>query len=336
MNELMEIGRLFYWSLRYVILCSAVMIAGVALSVWYEIPSSELNEWQEKSIAQKADWTLIGNSMLGVNVDQQVLANESGKSIEFLTTGGVDTAWQYLAMKNIALSPEKEHKPDAIVLVTLGSLLTNPLSSIYSSQQSKILAISTSEEPVLNTVAYETTMNPLQFWMFNNIPFYRAREEIRSAIYPFARAIGSKITGISQSTISEDVGIVLNFSTLAAERAKAEIQLAKDYENDFELEKDIEHTLLPYMIDLAKESGVKLVVVRVKGVIYTTRSMNKEEKLYTEKLQKYLQENGVLFLDYSENKTLTKKDYKSGNHLSPEAAKVFARMLAEDLGSLLR
>jgi len=106
----------------------------------------------------------------------------------------------------------------------------------------------------------------------------------------------------------------------------------------WDFNKAVEHSFLPYMIDIAKESGYQLVVVRHKARVYAEDPTweQPQHRKYGEDMAAYLASKDIVFLDYTYNPELKLEHYKNGDHLDRTLGRpIWTRLLGEDLKAIL-
>lgn len=136
-----------------------IIILLVGCEVWaeYHFKPIEFTPNLQKIITNsKPDIICIGNSMLGSNVIrnqfQRELSNLFNKKItaQFITSGGLHSAWQYLVVKNQVIPSSLAGVP--IVLIDYEDYFTRPDAATYASGVSEIKYKKNmlKEEPVFN------------------------------------------------------------------------------------------------------------------------------------------------------------------------------------------
>jgi len=99
----------------------------------------------------------------------------------------------------------------------------------------------------------------------------------------------------------------------------------------------VPNSFLPEMIRVAKEAGVRLVLVRCKSRLDAEQPGHElpAMKEYTLDLARYLQEHDVHFLDYVHEPGIGVDCYANGDHLNEKGKRIWTRLMAEDLAALL-
>ena len=102
-------------------------------------------------------------------------------------------------------------------------------------------------------------------------------------------------------------------------------------------DRQVNKSYLPEMIRLTKEHGIQLVLVRLKQQTFgRSNSDTAETRRYIDKLSEYLDEQGVLFLDYGNDPRLINEGYKDPLHLNEMGQTIFTEILADGLNKTLK
>jgi lysophospholipase L1-like esterase len=117
--------------------------------------------------------------------------------------------------------------------------------------------------------------------------------------------------------------------------ASAESYLFAPHRLDFY--KQVDQSFLPEMIRLSKERGIQLVLVRLKSQLTGTGNAETPAvRQYIADLTDYLDNQGVIFLDYGRDPRLARKYFKDEIHLTPEGEVAFTHILADGLNEVLK
>jgi hypothetical protein len=95
---------------------------------------------------------------------------------------------------------------------------------------------------------------------------------------------------------------------------------ARDARINDDFDARLPHSLLPSMINLAKEAGISLVFVRVQRRPTPNGPPPQNQQLlrYVAKLRAYLIGNGAGFYDFTGDPELTLDRYLDGDHIRPD------------------
>ena len=99
----------------------------------------------------------------------------------------------------------------------------------------------------------------------------------------------------------------------------------------------VARSFVPHMVRVARETGVRLVLVRCKSRRYAEAPEHQTQAMkdYTVQLTRYLQERGVYFLDYVDVPGIAPDCYANGDHLNDKGKRIWTALMVEDLKALL-
>ncbi|MBU0762460.1 MAG: hypothetical protein KKD39_05490 [Candidatus Altiarchaeota archaeon] len=284
--------------------------------------TSEFNpKYLDKIISEKPDLVLIGNSMLGYNVNETVLeqklANycEREVNVVFITSGGQMSAWWYLVLKNHVLP---------------ANISKTPVGVFYRDRN--IL------DPKLRT---------------NGIYLTALRESMKGDETLYFEKTGIKMGGFPKFILQRDeiksktVSYILK-NTM--ETISSGMNLPKDVEAVFSVEKfektvhdneGVEHgicaklsecadeTLLPDMIDVMENNTLFFVQV------HRNPEYEKITWRYEDELREYFTKNNIPRIALHMEKQLNDSEaYYKHDHLTHEGILLNTEILAEKIVEL--
>lgn len=105
------------------------------------------------------------------------------------------------------------------------------------------------------------------------------------------------------------------------------------YETPNDFHEALKESLLPAMVDLCHENGVRLIVVRVKRRPDATGYRESSEDLdqYISALSEWLAARDVAFIDASPISPFTEADYADGDHVQAESRPAYTRWFWKQL-----
>ena len=280
----------------------------------------------------------IGNSYLAAAVNPAELSRLTGATVQMLYRGGAQSACYYLFLKNVVAAAA--HRPKAVLIYFQDHFLTVPTFRIDGNNRAtKILPFSNPSEPLIEELAYKRKRGPLLYGLERLWPAFRHREEVRTSVTRWAQAA---LLSAFPGQRSRKPGGVLDgvFSSarldpeLQGERQLAEESLPGMPRDALDFRKWIDRSFLPHIVRTARESGTRLILVRMKrraqamGVAQTPAL-----KAYIKDLKACLEREGVPFIDFSNDPRLSLEHFRVGDHLA--GWRVFTPMLAEALAPLL-
>ena len=99
----------------------------------------------------------------------------------------------------------------------------------------------------------------------------------------------------------------------------------------------VEKSFLPDMIQIARERGINLIMVREKNSrAMTIQDESPDIRKYFQEMADFLKKEGVPLLDFSHNPELTMDLFQDEMHLNSKGQTVFTQLVAESFLSLLK
>ncbi len=296
------------------------------------------NLYIDKLNAEKPDIVLLGDSMVSVGVDSVQLSELTGMTASNFDVPGSSSALWYLILKNNIVVAE--HLPRAVVIVFRDTVLTAPGYRVHGSYFIQLDEFAYRKEKVLLERAYLNLMNPLEYGAEKYLPLYGARVDIRLEVDAFVRyalpaRLGCDVKCIDGGFYRLFAGANLEPGQLQAAIASADQYLYDPSRLDFKSQAS--DSFLPEMIRLARESGIQLILVRLKS--QRAASDNAERlalKGYIGDLSDYLAQSNAPFLDYGEDPRLKPEHYIDSVHLNAEGRAKFTQILADGLIEALK
>jgi hypothetical protein len=286
----------------------------------------------------KPDIVLLGDSTLLDGVDPDLLSQLMGKKAASFDVPGSASAFWYILLKN-SIVPAKHH-PEAVVVIFRSTMLTAPGYRVHGGYFERLYEFAGPQESVLLERAYLNQMSPLAFWAEKYFPLYSAREKIRRKIdaairYTTPSWLRCDVECTDKSMYAVFTSADLEPGQLRNAVATAESYLSTPAQLDFSSQ--VEKSFLPEMIRLTKEQGIQLIVVRLKNKMTgIDNSETAAGQKYISDLSTYLDQQGVIFLDYGVEPRLTREYFRDDLHLNPKGEVVFTHILAEGLIKVLK
>jgi hypothetical protein len=272
--------------------------------------------------ARRADYVFIGNSMLRTRIDETALEARLGKNCCYVAwTGGAESAWEHQALKNEVIA--SVHRPKIVFVFFRDTYLTQVTYRSNDAYGWKIERLSHDHEPELTRAmhASRTWQEQLEYDLGLFYPIQKRREAATYALEWLASlAAGSEHIPFGMPVASRynelfELGRMKNIE-VADDTAAA----ARDARINDDFDARLPHSLLPSMINLAKEAGISLVFVRVQRRPTPNGPPPQNQQLlrYVAKLRAYLIGNGAGFYDFTGDPELTLDRYLDGDHIRPD------------------
>lgn len=261
-------------------------------------------------------WVFIGDSMLGTRIDPSYLGELSAthdELVAFLYNPATGPAWWYLSFKNHFMA--SGITPRAVFVFFRDTNLTDTLFRVASLYGNALDDVAHADEPELNAAI---TARKRGLWSRVHSTAVRA--------YGTDVANGWLEPGIRRWFVNwrfPDPRVRLRFDQSLGERfdlAHLRSDVAADLAGPNEaadFARDLPSSVLPLMIDLARQRGVQLCFVRVqrrpRGTTPPTQSPNLVR--YLSDLERYLAANGALYHDDWGDPEMPESIYADGDHV---------------------
>ena len=335
-DEEKRAGQIRIGPLRAGVVVAALMVI-FALPALYRPTASGKLPFDRQAFgeldAKQADYIFIGNSMLGTRIGEDALEARLGKNCcHILWTGGAESAWEHQALKN-GVIPVKHH-PKAVFIFFRDAYLTRVNYRANDAYWWRIERLSHDEEPQLTRAmrASRTWQENLEYDFGLLYPIQKRREPAKYALEWLAsQSVGPGLVPYGMPVASRynqlfDLGRLKNTET--ADDATDQTDSAI-----YDFDRMLPRSLLPSMIELGKDSGVKLVFVRVQRRPTSDGPPPQSPELgrYIGTLKGDLSDNGVGFDDFTGDPELTVDHYLDGDHMradwQSESTELFLRRM---------
>jgi hypothetical protein len=286
----------------------------------------------------KPELILIGDSTLGLGVNQSLLTEQSNmETYSFAVPGSATAAW-YLVMKNII--PKSAEQPKYIAILFRDTMLTAPYFRTTGRYLELLDDYASKNEPLLTKLAFINQMSPLEKFSEKYIPLYGLRWEIRETLDNQLRYLSPSVLGCERECADEAIksifGRELNISALSQVMDDAAASLYTTEEMNFD--SHIDESFLPPMLELAQKNNTTLIFVRVKTLRYHT--LNDQPialRNYINSLDTYLSSyTNVHYLDFATDERIIDSYFADAIHLNETGRDAFTLILADELSNILK
>jgi len=283
----------------------------------------------------KAEIALLGNSMLGRGIDNDLFRNLIRNKAILIGPGGAASAWYFLVVKNIL--SRQDIKPKVIVLFFRDYDLTLPTYRVNDNFKYRIDLLCTINEAVLDKKAYLANYSKIELGLLKYWPLYQRRKDFKAFMDSTIKAKTAKSV-FGYSKIQSDQAIDKVFAD-----AKMVQSILTKFQNNYEEEllvkpqnfnEILNTTFLPNMVQICQNTGIQLVLLRVKKRNYLDPKYKENEALtkYFEDMKVYLKQHEIPLIDFSHDTRLNESHYADGDHLNTTTGiKKFTFMVAEAL-----
>ncbi len=277
---------------------------------------------------------LIGNSMLNSRVDKKLLREISGSfHAEALTEGNTFSPVWYLTMKEVAQS---EEPPRVMVIFFRDRFLTWPGFRFNETGEAFARGMMAGDEDPLVTKLFATGEEPGL-----KDDFAELKDVLKEADGEGVDQIESLAMDLTKISSDKDERREAMNRRFSMENLRSDVPddlgdeiesqnevTMNGYTNPAEFSRALKNSLLPDMVRLAKENGVRLIVYRVKrrpDMDSGLRASSESLERYLRDLNEWLGERDVLFLDENASTEFTVEDYADGDHISRNVRPAFTR-----------
>jgi hypothetical protein len=297
-----------------------------------EPKGTEIQQEIAKIEKARPDLICVGSSYLAAAVSPQELSRLTGLRVYLLWRPGAQSACYYLFMKNvIGAAP---HNPRFVLIYFQDNFLTLPTYAIDGNNRaSKIIPFSQPAEPLLEKLAYREKRGLLLYGLERLWPAFRLHEEVRSNVQRQVETFFLRfLSGPESRTPTKVLNHVFSENALnqklVGERQLMEEDLSIQSRDSLQFSKWIDRSFLPPIIQIAREKGIRLILVRMKRRREAMGGTESESLLaYVNDLREYLAREQVTFIDFSHDPRIRIEHYGGGDHISSES--LFTPMLAE-------
>ncbi len=289
--------------------------------------------------AQHPDAVLLGDSMLAPALNPDALGERLDMRFYTISlSGSASTLWYLITKNNIV---DTDPSPRYLFIFFRDSMMTLPGYRVTGRYFDRIEEFAGPKDEILIQRAYLDQMNPLEKLAERYLPIYGLRWRIREGIDSRLRyTLPSALLGCDQPCMDLAMEVVFGSLNIDVKFLNETIASADDYlyhRGALNFDKQVDRSLLPELIAICKQNNIQLVLVRMR-IMRFTRPGSEPAALrdYGEKLAAYLQANGVIYLDYSDNPVLTPNLFADPVHLTEEGKAIFTEMFGNDLEPLLK
>lgn len=254
----------------------------------------------------------IGDSMLGSRIDPTHMTRTIRRQSWWVMQPGTGPAWWYLALKNHVLAAGV--KPRVVFVFFRDDNLTDVMFRLDPAFRWSLDTVAGPEEPELNAVVARrraggwAPVHEAVDAIYDVAPV-RARAAEWLGDWPVRRVAGERRAAAFEKAMNG----LFAFDRLRPEAAAD--MAAGGTRGDFD--EVVSRSILPEMLRLARDNGIRLVAVRVKrrpgpdGVTPQTPALVR----YVRDLGAYLAANGSALVDDTPDPVQTLAWFKDGDHM---------------------
>ena len=284
----------------------------------------------------KPSYVFIGDSMLGTRIDPGYLAGLVGQDVALLARAGTGPAYWYLSFKNYLIASGQRPKVTFFFFRDLN--MTDPLFRLTGPFRWSLDEVAAEEEPALNDVIAARMRGP--WFRIHNVVnesynVDRANAWMERQLYDWPTRLWTADEKSRRSWLDG-----LNFGIMGLDRlrpmAAADLQAAEDAEADFA--RNMPSSVLPLIIDLARQHGLKVCFVRVQRRPVGNQPPPQSPRMqqYVRQFRAYVEGQGMYFHDDTGDRSQTLAMYEDGDHIARAHRQRYTRQFRVNLNRLFR
>lgn len=264
-------------------------------------------------------WVFIGDSMLGTRIDPEHLGRLSSTGdelVSFLYHAATGPAWWYLALKNQLVASGA--KPRATFIFFRDTNLTDTMFRLEGQYGRALDEVATASEPELDRLVAEHRKGD---WhrthrvIANTYQSDTATSWMEPAIRRWWVRWQDPTPGTAEA-FEWNVDQIFSVDTLRYD-VGADFA-ASDTTDSPDFNRDLPTSVLPLIMDLSRDHGLRVCFVRVQRRPVGNRPPEQSPELvrYVADLKAWLEQQGALFHDDTGDPEMTLDLYRDGDHVN--------------------
>ena len=284
----------------------------------------------------RPSYVFIGDSMLGTRIDAAYLAGLVGEDVAMLARAGTGSAYWYLSFKNYLVASGQRPKVTFFFFRDLN--MTDPLFRLTGPFRWSLDEVALEREPALNDAIAARIRGPW-FRMHNGVNAAynvdRANAWVERQLYDWPARLWTADEKGRRSWLDN-----LTFGIMGLDRLRpmdaADLQAAEDAEADFD--RNMPRSVLPLIVDLAKQHGLKVCFVRVQRRPQGNQPPPQSPRMqaYMREFRAYVEREGMYLHDDTGDPMQTLAMYEDGDHIARAHRQRYTRQFRVNLNRLFR
>ena len=295
--------------------------------------------YQDKLIAEHDRVVLLGDSALFDSVDPAAFQQVIGLNNLSIAIPGSASALWYLIFKNNIIN--SSFKPRVVVVFFCDTELTTPDFRVAGKYLTILDEYAGLNDTLFVQRAYIDPMSPFEKLFKMYVPLYGERIKLRQTQeYWIKYRIPALLIRCDQTCTDSATKQVFNQGQTDQDELENEVGAG---EADLYAPRNLlfayqlNRSFLPEMVRLAKESDIRLIMVRQKTLRFSSPlSEPPALALYIQGLQSYLAQNGIPLVDFSNDARIKASFFHDPVHMNKEGKTAFTQMAAEALLPLIK
>lgn len=294
--------------------------------------------YQAQIQKEKPQVVLLGNSVINSGIDLPLFEQlVDRKAIKFSAPGTASAYW-YLLMKNNIVTSEPP--PRFLVIFFLDNLLTSPALGVNGpAYQSLIDEVAGDNESVLLQKAYWSQISPLERILETHLPVFGERTSLVEKIDNRLKySLPLLLQQCDKTCLDADLDKTFTQGNMLQDTFAQTGMNADPYSGwDWDFSSLVNTSFLPDIIRMAQEKNIRLIFIREKNArVMNLSDESADMRRYFQQLADYFSQQGLPYLDFAHNSSLTIDLFRDRMHLTPAGREIFTRLVAQELTSLIK
>ena len=285
---------------------------------------------------QEPQVLLLGNSVIEFGIDViQFEQLTRLKTLKFSPMGSA-TAYWYLIIKNNTTTVS--NPPKYLLIFFLDNLLTTPDLGVNGPYLPMIDELAGENETVLLQKAYLNQLDPMAGYLDSTLSIFGERQSIISRLNNKIKyTLPQLFQNCDKDCLDKALDTVFSRNSMLPDVVqKNPYNLGKLSGSEWDFHTQVEKSFLPDMIQIARERGINLILVREKNSrAMTIQDETPDIRKYFQEMADFLKKEGVPLLDFGHDPALTMDLFQDEMHFNSQGRTVFTQLVAESFLSLL-
>lgn len=276
---------------------------------------------------------VIGDSMAG-RIHKRRLEELAGTPVAPILRNATGSAHWFLIFKNYVVA--SGHRPRAAIVFFRETNLTDPMFRLGDPYRVNADYLAHDFEPELNAAVASRTQGAW-FRVHSAVDRAYGVEQTRRWLEPHVASLPARTVAGSAGAAGLLSGLNTSFA-LDRLRPAAAADMAAVSGEPLDFERDVQRSVLPAFVSLAREHDITLIFVRVLRRPENGRAPAESPALqrYIRDLGAYLQANGAVFRDDRYYPGMAALPYDDGDHISRVAMVPYTELFFEQMAAHLR
>ena len=334
------------WFRLALFLVVVALALGTVVAGSHALPAPERERFDRETARRvrkrKPDLVLLGNSMVNSRFHEATL-RELLRPLRVMVIGvpGSKTAHWYLMLKNQILAGK--HRPQRVLIFFYGEELTQPEARATGAETWRAERVSPEDDPVVTRKLAPDWHDPIArlSWQLGRlVPVGRVRARSEGPTHAWATQVSAWLQPEpDESARSTAINGLFELDALRTSSAQPEPEprggLFGLAGRKLSFAEQMERSFVPDILALARDAKVNLVFLHIRE-----RASAEGQPLppgypeYLKRIQHYLNERGVGFVDLTPNEWEQASFYGENSHLKHRVRGRYTRLFVQNMPSL--